>query len=268
MMLFVNWLAIVLSVEVVSRLLIKQGLSPWFSLPIGLYFGQLAAFSFDTAEPLSLCLICAGVWMVERKQIWIAATLMGLAALSREVTVVFAGGYAFLFLLQRQCRHLTAFVLLGVLPILAWLLCIVLIFGRTGLTFTPPFEHSPFQGIFFFAHTPRKFGLLVVLMLIPTLGGCLLAVWQIRHLLIKRNWLLLVLWLIWLANLWMVVFLSHFSYIEVVSCGRIAGALVLSGLLYGVISRQRLVLWGMHYYTLTSLVCILGIMLRLDSFIM
>src|SRR6185437_14839453 len=40
MLLLVNILSVVLSVELLARLLAKAGFSPWFALALGLYFGQ------------------------------------------------------------------------------------------------------------------------------------------------------------------------------------------------------------------------------------
>src|SRR5579883_1998413 len=42
MLLLVNVVSVVLTVEIVARLLVKYEFSPWFSLAIGLYFGQAA----------------------------------------------------------------------------------------------------------------------------------------------------------------------------------------------------------------------------------
>src|SRR5260370_21277307 len=47
-LLLINLLSIVGSVEIVSLLLRKYGLSPWFSLPLGLYYGQAIGLTFDT----------------------------------------------------------------------------------------------------------------------------------------------------------------------------------------------------------------------------
>ena len=57
MLLLVNFIAIVLGTELLARLLIREHLSPWFSLAFGLYFGQATAFIFDTTEPLAYLFI-------------------------------------------------------------------------------------------------------------------------------------------------------------------------------------------------------------------
>ena len=127
MLLLVNGVAIVVSVELLSRALIHFNLSPWLSLAAGLYFGQAAAFLFDTAEPFALLLVCAGFWCVVQRRIFWAAVFMGLAALTRDTSVLFAGGYLVYFLLRREWRAAALFAILGVAPILLWLLALRLI---------------------------------------------------------------------------------------------------------------------------------------------
>jgi hypothetical protein len=263
MMLLLNGVTIVLSVEIMSRLLAKQQLSPWLSLPIGLYFGQAAAFLFDTAEPFALFLVCAGFWLIVKCRVPWAALCMGLAALTRDTSIIFAGGCVAYFLLRKEWKSAALFVGIGILPILLWLLALRLIFGQSGVTFTPPFEHSPFAGLFYYSHTPRKFWLLILLLFIPTLMSCLLALSE----LIRGRWHQLAFLGIWLANLYTIVFLNHSSYIDLISCGRIAGCVVVAGLFYGIVTRNKIILWCLQYYTLTFFIFFLCIYLRVDSVI-
>lgn len=259
-LLLVNWLSIVLSVEIISRLLVKHGLSPWFSLAPGLYFGQTAAFAFDTAEPFTYLLVCIGLWLLEEDFLTWAALFMGLATLSRETAVLFPIGYALFFLIRKRWQDVARFIILGILPLVVWLVLLRIIFGKTGITFTPPFEQTPFAGIFLYSQAPRKFWLLLLLMFIPTSGSWLLAGRQ----LLRRQ--LGPMLLIWLANLALITFLSHHSYGELISCGRIGIGLVLAGLLYGIKNQNRLILWASQFYTFTFLVYLLGILLHVASF--
>ncbi len=262
LLLFVNWLSIVFSVEVVSRLLIKHHFSPWFSLALGLYFGQAVALTFDTAEPFACLLLCIGVWLLEEEYIGWAAIFMGLASLSRETAVLFPAGYVAFFFIHKRWKEVILLTTLGIMPLIAWLVILWKIFGATGLTFTPPFEHTPFAGIFFYFDTPRKFWLLFLLMFIPTLGSCILAGMEMMRRRIGP------MFFIWLANLLMIILMSHYSYIELISCGRVTIALVLAGLLYGITARNRVILWAMQFYTLTFVVFLVGVLLHVQSFIL
>jgi len=261
-MLLVNGLAIVLSVEMLSRLLAKHQLSPWFSLPIGLYFGQAAALLFDTAEPFALFLVCAGFWFIVQRRLSLAALCMGLAALTRETSVIFAAGYVAYFLLRKEWKSAALFTGIGVLPIVLWLLALRLIFGQTGLTFVPP-EHSLFAGLFYYSNTPRKFWLLIILMFIPTLMSCLLALSE----LLRGRWQQLALLGIWLVNLSTIVFLTRDSYVDLIACGRVAACVVVTGLFYGIMTRNKLILWCMQYYVLTFFIFFVCILLHISSVI-
>src|SRR5260370_40038716 len=102
MLLLVNFIAIVLGTELLARLLIKQQLSPWYSLAFGLYFGQATAFIFDTTEPLTYFFICLGLFLLTLRRPTAAALSMGLAVLSRETAILFPLGYLVLYLLQTR----------------------------------------------------------------------------------------------------------------------------------------------------------------------
>lgn len=149
-LLLINLAAIIGSVEIVARLLSKNGLSPWFSLALGLYYGMAIGLTFDTTEPFTCVLLCLGVWFLEKKQWAVAALWMGLATISREIAVLFPLCLAAAFVWQRRWKEAFAFIGLGILPLLIFLGALALLFGQSGLTFGPPFEHIPFAGIFDF----------------------------------------------------------------------------------------------------------------------
>ena len=186
MLLLVNVVSVILTVELVSRLLIKFDFSPWFSLALGLYFGQAAGILFDTAEPFTYFLVCLGVWIIiEKSRYGLAALMLGLASLAREIAILFPIGYLCVAVVQKKWRVCAQMVLLGMLPLFLWLLILRLIFGQTGVTFTRPFEHIPFAGIFFYASAPKKFYLLLLLMFLPTLAGWFLAAFE----LVRKIWI-------------------------------------------------------------------------------
>lgn len=272
MLLLVNLLSIILTVELLSHLLSKCGFSPWFSLALGLYFGQAAGLLFDTAEPFTYFLVCLGGWfLVERSRVGVAAIMLGLAALAREIAILFPIGYLCIFVVQKKWRAGAQFVALGILPLLLWLLALRLIFGQTGVTFTRPFEHIPFAGIFFYTNAPKKFGLLLFMMFLPTLAGWGLAtvelcrkIWGEKGPFLQR---FSPMYLILLANLLMITLMSRSSYEDLVSSGRIATGLVLAVLLYGISTRQKWILWGAQFYACTFLVYFVGTLLHWPSFL-
>jgi hypothetical protein len=272
MLLFVNVLSVALSVELLARLLSKHGFSPWFSLALGLYFGQVAGTLFDTAESFTYFLVLLGIWLIMQKNRFaLAAIMLGLATLAREIAILFPIAYIGVFFVRRQWRVCAQFVAFGILPLLALLIALRFIFDRTGVTFTRPFEHIPFADIFYYISAPRKFYLLLLMMFLPTVGAWVLAVKELYHVLFVQREPFFQrfspVYLFLLANLVMITFMSHSSFEELISCGRIATGLVLSVLLYGITTKDKRVLWASQFYTFTFLVFVVGTLLHWPSFI-
>jgi hypothetical protein len=260
-LLCINLCALVGSVEIVARLLSRHGFSPWFSLAPGLYFGQAVGLTFDTTEPFTYFLVSLGLGCLEKKQLTASALWMGLATISREIAVLFPLCLAGYFAWKREWRAAALFTGVGVLPLFAFLGILALIFGQTGVTFTPPFEHVPFAGIFYYQHTPHKFWLLILMVLLPTLISLSFLAWDLVHARFSE-WTL-----IWATNLALMVFLSRFSYLELISSGRVAVGAVLAGMLYARKTKNKALLWTLQMYTLTFLVYFLGTLAHLDSFL-
>ncbi len=245
MLLLVNFVSIMVSVEIVARLLTKYGLSPWFSLAFGLYFGQTAALLFDTTEPFTYALVCLGVLLIEKEYITGAAISMGLATLSRDTAILFPLGYTLFFLLHRRWGNVARFIALTFLPLLLWYGFLWGIFGETGVKSAPPFEHIPFAGLFIFLPEQMLFWQLFVIMFVPTMVGWLFVAFEI----VRRRWSSVLV--IWVLNLALVTFMAPDSYREFVSCGRLSTGLVLATLLYGWQTRNKTLLWLSQFYTLT-----------------
>ncbi len=260
-LLLINLFSIIGSVEIVSSLLSKLGLSPWFSLALGLYYGQAVGLAFDTTEPLTYFLVSLGIWYLEKKQIVGSAILMGLATLSRETALLFPLCFAAYFVWKRQWKDAITFIDLGIFPLPLFLLVLALIFGHTGVTFAPPFEHIPFAGILYYRHTPHKFWLLLFMLMLPLLGSLGFLAWDLIHLRLNA------MSLIWSANLVLIIFMSHSTYVELISSGRVGIAPVLAGILYAAKTRNKTLLWALQFYAFTFIIYFLGTLIHLDSFL-
>jgi hypothetical protein len=175
--------------------------------------------------------------------------------------VIFPLCLAAAFLWQRQWKNASLLLGLGVAPLVLFLYILAVIFGHTGVTFTPPFEHLPFAGLFYYHQTPHKFWLLVLIVLLPTSGNLGFLAWD----LVRRHFNAMTL--VWAANLGVLVFLSHSSYIELISCGRAAIPAVLAGLLYGIRTRNRTLLWSLLVYALTFALYFVSVFIHVDSFL-
>jgi hypothetical protein len=148
------------------------------------------------------------------------------------------------------------------LPLAGWVAALTVTFGDSGLTFGSPLERLPFYGIFWYAGTPRKFILLVVLMLLPLVFAWLLTGWELLH---RRYHPLLIAWI---GNLAVLTFMSHNVYIDLISCGRVSIGLALAGVAYGAIAYRRPVLIACQVYALTFPIYLLGVFLGANSLLL
>jgi hypothetical protein len=261
-LLAVNLGAMLLSVALLSDLLQRQRLSPWYSLAYGLSFGLLAGLTFDTAEPFAYGLVCVALWCWQRGHAQYAAAAFGLAALARETTLLFVAGFLVYFLGKRMWRYLTWFLILGLVPVCTWLVVLVAIFGPTGLTFTPPFEHIPFAGIFAQLPGLRKVALLAIFVLIPTATALVLSGRDLHR--ATRDPILLTL----LLNAVLMTFLSRDSYLDLIAAGRIGTGLVLAWVAYGTSRRSRAVLLTSFYAVPVFAVYLVGVWLGIRALLL
>jgi hypothetical protein len=98
-------------------------------------------------------------------------------------------------------------------------------------------------------------------MLLPTLASLGWLAWDLLH----RRFNLFTL--VWAANLALLVFLSHSSYVELVSCGRASIMAVLAGVFYALYTRNKTLFWALQIYACTFVLYFAGTLLHLDSFI-
>lgn len=263
-LLAVNYASIIFSVELISQLLLKYGLNPWFSLGYGLYFGQAIGLTFCTAEPFTYFLVCLAILLLHRQALYQAAFVLGVASLSRETAVLFPVGYVIFFIIQKEWKKAIGFLSLGVVPLIIWVVILKILFGETGVTFAPSFEFVPLYGILAQAEAPRKFVLLVVLMFIPIVTNLTLGV---RDLFQSKNRFCPLLW-IWLMNITMLIFMSRLAYVDLVACGRIATGMALAGMAYGVRNQKKSIIFVYQYHVLTFLIYFIGVCIGIDSLIL
>jgi hypothetical protein len=162
---------------------------------------------------------------------------------------------------RRDWRRAAWFGLLGIVPLLVWVVILRLIFGEWGPAFTPPLERIPFYGMFLHRQAAGLFALEVVLILVPTLVAGVLGTIA----LLRRG--LHPLLIAWLLSLVLVATLNRYSYQELPSSGRIANAAILAGLAYGAVQRQRLILGALLYHAATFPIYAAGVWLGIRSLI-
>lgn len=147
-MLGVNLLSVLVLTRALSLLLARRGLSPWWALSVGLYFGMLQGVFFCLTDPLALCLVCLALAARERGRRLLSVLILSAAVLTRETALVLVA-VLFLFDGHRPIRsRKNLFYLLPPLVFIAWQAYLTLVFGRWPLFHGPPILGAPFAGLF------------------------------------------------------------------------------------------------------------------------
>lgn len=266
-MLILNVAGTLAGTAALAVLLKRHGLSPWFSLAFGLYFGQFASITHDVPDGLAASLVIFAALAIDRGRWKEAALWMAAAGLTRETTMIFAAAFAIDALFQRRWGRV-ALILSSALPLIIWLVVLHLAFGGTGLFFSTVISnapHIPLEGLKEIASISPRF---LITLLVIVLPGLLALAWVAREVL-TRNWraspgLLLA---ILLSTVWLVLFLNAFTYSDLASSTRIIIGLPLGWLCYAVIRRSRLLLWLAAPWALGVLLYAVAIILHLQSII-
>jgi hypothetical protein len=100
----INIIAIAVGTWALEKLLVRCDVSRWYALIYGLYGGNFVALRTNLTEPLAYTLVALAILAWEKDRRWWAIVAFSLAALTKEVTLIFAAAYAFHALVQRQWR--------------------------------------------------------------------------------------------------------------------------------------------------------------------
>jgi hypothetical protein len=227
----------------VAMWLRRRDVSPWFALLYGLYPGMVVVLRYDLSEALAYALTafgvlafgsCAGRWRVLG-----GAALFGLAALARESTAVFPVVLALSLLwrgpdgsrtasLARNAPLAAAVLAVAVGPFLVWKAFLRLALHGFGPPLGQFFEPLPFLGIAHFAAqglTGAQAQVLESVVVPGTIVAALIGYRFIRHSPFTMGWL-------FLANyVPFVVFLSRYSYVDLVAGSRVTLGVTLAALL-------------------------------------
>lgn len=267
-LLIVNVLGTLAGTLALAILLQRKGLSPWFSLSFGLYFGQFASITHDVPDGLAAGLIVFAALAIDRERWKEAALWLAAAGLVRETTMIFAAAFAIdAFLVQRNWRR-SALLLSCAIPLVAWLAFLWLALGKSGLFFSSVVSKTPkipLAGLAGIAGPSPRFFITLLAIALP---GMLALCWIGREFII-RKWRASpgLLFAIVLTVLWLVVFLNAFTYGDLASSTRIVIGLPLGWLLYAIVRRSRTLLWLATPWTLGVVLYTIAVFIPLQSII-
>jgi hypothetical protein len=240
----VNIAAIAVGTRAVEKLLVHFGVSHWYALIYGLYGGNLVALRTNLTEPLAYTLVALAILSWEKEQRWWAIIAFSLAALTKEVTLIFAAAYAIYALFQREWRWTAALATAG-LPYVAFQLVLWAWLGTPGIgsggAGATPFSPIPLGGWFSILKVNVTAFFLVSLMVVPisvlpTLAGIGLS---LRQLLAGRHHPIVYSLLL---NSIAILFLPNSTFREGAAMVRLTEGVMLSMVLYGALVKSSRVL--------------------------
>lgn len=170
-LILINLIALPAGTALIEAILAGQGVNRWYALTYGFFIGLLMPVRLDLTEPLAFLLVQAGVLAFSRQRLWPSAIWFTLAALTRETTLLFVGGYGLFLLATRRWRTALGWVGAAVGPFLAWQGLLYLWLGSWGVgsggEFATPFEIIPFRGWWIMARFNMAGFLFMSLLILP-----------------------------------------------------------------------------------------------------
>lgn len=230
-MLAINLVAISVTVALLAGWLRRKGLSGWWALVYGFYPGLFQAFQLDVTEPLAYALVAAAVFILEfggrRRLLW-AGLLFGLAALTRETTLVFPAIYALATVLRaggglpRRLGAGAVVALLAAVPVVAYKAVLTARFGTAGIG---SMACSPLAGLFSFQPFEAHHWIQLVCEAVPATLVAALAIYRLAR--GPRSPEIAA----YLLNyLFLVLLLQRASYATYIDSGRIQSGVVLAAI--------------------------------------
>jgi hypothetical protein len=252
----INLIALGLGTWLTEQILVRYRMSRWYALTYGLYAGQLMSVRLDLNEPLAHALIQAAILAAERARwserstadgsgvAW-ATLFFALAALAKETTLVYVGGYLLFLLARRHWKRLGGLALGVGLPFLAWQAVLWAWLGSLGVgsggAGATGWELLPFRGLWSVGEIDlRVLGMLALVMVPLAVIPSLLSLWAAGRDLWRGKWHPFTTML--LANALATVFLPQSTFREYLAMLRLTTGLVTSTILYGAARRSKRIL--------------------------
>lgn len=240
----VNIAAIGAGTWAMSGLLTRFGVSRWYGLVYGLYGGQYVALRANLTEPLAYGLVALAMLAWEKERRWWAVVAFSLAALTKEVALVFLLAYVGYALLKRDWRWAVG---LGtaVLPFAAFQFVLWRWLGAPGIgsggAGATAFSLVPLGGWLSIADVNMTAFLLISLMVVPisvlpAIAGIGLSA---RQLLAGRHHPIVISLLL---NSAAILFLPASTFREGAAMVRLTQGVMMSMLLYGGLTKSHRVL--------------------------
>jgi hypothetical protein len=203
MMIVINIVSLLLGTLATESILAGHGKNRWYALAFGLFTGQMLSLRLDLTEPLAFMLAQWGVLYFDRRKFGWSGLFFALAALTRELTLLFPAACALALILNdRKLLKGAVWGLAVLAPFAGWQILLYQWLGKWGVSSggasATAFEWIPYHGWWGY-HTDETlifvfFSIFVLAVaLIPATAGIVSGV---RNLLQRRygagTWILLL----------------------------------------------------------------------------
>jgi hypothetical protein len=238
----INVAALAMGTWLTEQILHRYRMSRWYALTYGLYAGQLMSARLDLNEPLAHALVQAAILAAERDRWRWSVVFFALAALTKETTLVLAGGYLLFLLARKQWGRLAGLALGAGLPFLVWQGVLWAWLGAPGVgsggAGATGWEILPFRGLWSVGGIDLRALALLALVMVPLVViPSLLSLWATGRDLSRGRWHPFTAML--LAQAVVMPFLPQSTYREFLAMLRLTTGLVMAAILYGAGKRSR-----------------------------
>ncbi len=177
---------------VVTRLLIRWKINPWYALVYGLWVGFLVAVRLDLPEPLAYALVAAALLAIEKEHHRWGWALFALAVFAKEVTLIFAAGQGLAYLLRKDWPRALGLAVVTIVPFALFQGWLWLVFGSPGVgsggAMATPFERIPLMGLWKIGKYSPLYLLAMAIVVIPFfLVPAFWGMWKAAEKLLKQQ---------------------------------------------------------------------------------
>ncbi len=254
-MILVNLVSIIMGVYLLEKILVHYGQSRWPAISYGLFIGTLMSLRLCLNEPLAYALAIGGVYLYISGKLTRSAICLGLAVLTKEVTILFVGAFV-IYLLIRTIRSGIIFAIFAGVPYILWKIVLFTQFNDWGLSaggaMATTFEWLPYAGWWKLANVTISgfltISILIVpLVVIPSILAIYISVRQFLSHQVDEFTLLLFFTAI------LIPFLPSSNILDPLGVSRALMGLVIAWLVFGARNQSKRILNYCYLFALTGI---------------
>jgi len=242
LLIIINLISLVLGTLATEKILTNHDFSKWYALAYGGFAGFILSLRLNLTEPLAFVLVQWAILYFDRGKLWKSLPFFALAALTRELTLLFAVASVITLWASKQYRKGILWGFVAILPFAVWQVYLKIWLGEWGIgsggARASSFEWIPFRGWWGYPHNDSSVFLLLsifilLVALIPAILGLIVSMKEI----LKGNYGLGV-WIL-LLNAIIFPFLPTSNVLNLPGLLRITIGLVVAYINFGAIESSH-----------------------------